>query len=137
MTAIQHQPSGSAPMVKPNPIANWWMTLKCQKAEVFQNIGDKETGKIYRIAWWKTKQILGQVFRLLMLIGLTIIGIFVGLWLICFNQGLKLRQELEVDEPTPQNILWKLAMVLFIEPCQRFFTWLKDGLKREFGWDLG
>jgi hypothetical protein len=136
MNAIQQQPSLPAPIVIANPIVSWWTSLQCQKAELSQNLGSQETGKIYRAAWWKTAQIFGQISRLLMLIGLSIVGFFVGLWLLCFYQGLKLRQDLEVDEPTPQNIVWKLLSVLILDPLDRFTKWLKASLKKEFNWDL-
>jgi hypothetical protein len=135
MNAIQ-QPSSPASVATSNPIASWGKSLYCTKAELVQNLSSQETGKIYRAAWWKTAQILGQISRLLMLIGLSIVGFFVGLWLLCFYQGFKLRQDLEVDEPTPQNIVWKLLSVLILDPLDRFVKWLKASLKDEFNWDL-
>lgn len=143
MTAIQTQPANPAPIqtdvgtASPlvNRVASWWMTIQCQKSEVCQNLANKETTKIYRAALWKTGQLLGQITRLLMLIGLSIIGFFVGLWLICFYKGRQLRQELE-QEPTPQNILWKLILALIINPVANFIKWLQTSLKREFNCTL-
>jgi hypothetical protein len=136
MNAIQQQPSSPVPVATSNPIASWGKSLYCTKTELVQNLSSQETGKIYRAAWSKTAKIFKQISRLLMLIGLSIVGFFVGLWLLCFYQGFKLRQDLEVDEPTPQNIVWKLLSVLILDPVERFIKWLKASLKKEFNWDL-
>jgi hypothetical protein len=135
MTAIQTQSASPAPIQTDDRVTSWWMTIQYQTSAICQNLANKETGKIYRAALWKTGQILGQFTRLLMLIGLSIVGFFVGLWLICFYKGRQLRQDLE-HEPTPQNILWKLISVLIINPVVNFIKWLKISLKREFNCTL-
>ncbi|NJN85162.1 MAG: hypothetical protein HC881_01030 [Leptolyngbyaceae cyanobacterium SL_7_1] len=130
------QPS-SFPTIPPPAEAarRWWNAIYCQTEELWQTITSRDTGKIYKEATWKTGQILILLLRLLLLIGISILGVFVFVWLLGYHSGHWLREHLEADQPTPAIILNRLIAILLL-PFQLTAIWLDRELNQAFGWNL-
>jgi len=136
MHSIQTQsPQFPALQTIPEALQRWWTTLYCQSNELWQTVSSRDTGRIYKEALWKTWQIFTLLSRLLLLIGISILGGFVFVWLLGFQIGRGLRVWLESDQPTPMTILNKLLAVLLL-PFQLATIWIDRQLKEAFGWDL-
>lgn len=136
MTSLQPQSSNlPSEQAVSNGFRRWWTTLQCKSSELWQNLSDRNTGKIYNAAFHKTWELIRQIGTLLLLILLSILGVLVGTWLVGFYSGRKLREWLETDDPTPQKIFTKLLALLLL-PFQLTTIWLDRTLKAAFGWDL-
>jgi hypothetical protein len=136
MTSLQPQstqlPTDLSPL---NGIRRWWTTLQCETSELWQNLTDRNTGKIYRSAFHKTWELISQVATILLLLLLTVVVAFCGAWLLGFQAGRQLRAWLETDNPTPKTIFAKLLSLLLL-PFQVATIWLDRTFKQVFGWDL-
>jgi hypothetical protein len=136
MDALQPQTSGF-PTIPPlaEAVQRWWNAIHCQTEELWQTITSRDTGKIYKEATWKTGQILLMLSRLLLLIGISILGVFLFVWLVGYHSGHWLREQLEADQPTPTTVFNKLIAILLL-PFQLTAIWLDRELNQAFGWDL-
>lgn len=136
MTSIQPQLTN---LLSQQPDANgvrrWWMTLQCTASDLWQNLSDRNTGKIYKNAFHKTWELLSQALTLLLLLLLSVVGILIGAWLVGFHTGRETRKWLEADNPTPRVIAAKFVSLLLL-PLQLITIWLDRALKAAFGWDL-
>ncbi|HIK56591.1 MAG TPA: hypothetical protein IGS37_15690 [Synechococcales cyanobacterium M55_K2018_004] len=136
MTSIQPQPANLPPeQMLADGVRRWWAKLQCTTTELWQNLSDRNTGKIYRSAFHKTWELLQQIGTLLLLLLLSLLGLLIGAWLLGFHTGREFRKWLEADSPTPQKIFAKLLAVLLL-PFQILTIWLDRALKQAFGWDL-
>jgi hypothetical protein len=116
-------------------LGRWWKTIQVQTEQFQQTLTKRDTGKIYRDALQRSWQLFKQSLTLISLVFLSIAGIFIGLWLIGFNAGRKLRDWLEIEEPTPSKIGLKITdFVLF--PFRWSIILLDKALNQAFGWEF-
>lgn len=136
-TALQPQSTTNLPadQALTKGLNRWWTTLQCEVSDLWQNVSDRNTGKIYRSALHKTWELLRQVATILLLLLITIVVLILGAWLLGFQAGRKLREWLEAENPTPGTIVAKF-FTLLLWPLQVFTRWLDRTLHRVFGWDL-
>ncbi len=135
MNPIQSQPAPETKNPLQEAVERWWKTIQVQTEQFQQTISKRDTGKIYREAFQRSWQLLKQSLTLISLIFLSIAGIFIGLWLIGFNAGRKLRDWLEIEEPTPSKIWLKLTDILLF-PFRWTIILLDKALNKAFGWDF-
>lgn len=136
MDALQTQTSNFPTIPPPGEaLQRWWNAIYCQTEELWQAITSRDTGKIYREAIWKTGQIIVLLLRLLLLIGISILGVFLFVWLLGYHTGRWFRDYLEADQPTPLTILNRAIAILLL-PFQLAAIWLDRQLKEAFGWDF-
>lgn len=116
-------------------LGRWWKTVNVQTEQFQQIVTKRDTGKIYREALQRSWQLFKQSLTLISLVFLSIAGILIGLWLIGFNSGRKLRDWLEIEEPTPNKIGLKITdFVLF--PFRWSIILLDKALNQAFGWEF-
>ena len=136
MNALEPQTSNFPTIPPPSEaLQRWWNAIYCQTEELWQAITSRDTGKIYKEAIWKTGQIIILLLRLLLLIGISILGVFLFVWLLGYHAGYWFREQLEVDQPTPLTIFGKVIAILLL-PFQLTAIWLDRELNQAFGWDL-
>lgn len=136
MDALQTRTAGFPTIPPPaEALRRWWNAIYCQTEELWQTIISRDTGKIYREAFWKTGQIIVLLLRLLLLIGISILGVFLFVWLLGYHTGRWFRDEIETAQPTPIAILKKVLAILLL-PFQLTTRWLDDQFKQAFGWNL-
>jgi hypothetical protein len=124
MNTIQTQTS-SLPAIPPpaEALQRWWNTIYCHTEELWQVTTNRDTGKIYKNALWKTWQIIVLAVRLLLLITISVLGIGIFVWLLGYHSGNWLREHLEADNPTPAMIVQGLWQALLF-PFQYAAIWL-------------
>ena len=136
MDALQTQTSRFPTLPPPGEaLQRWWNAIYCQTEELWQITTSRDTGKIYKEATWKTGQIIVLLLRLLLLIGISILGVFLFVWLLGYHSGHWFRQQLEADQPTPGSMFKKLIAILLL-PFQLTAIWLDRELNQAFGWNL-
>jgi hypothetical protein len=135
MNPIQSQPAPETKNSLQAAFERWWKTIQVQTEQFQQTVSKRDTGKIYREAFQRSWQLLKQSLTLISLIFLSIAGIFIGLWLIGFNAGRKLRDWLEIEEPTPSKIWLKVTDILLF-PFRWTIILLDKALNKAFGWDF-
>jgi hypothetical protein len=138
MTSVQPKPSGSDfPTIPPLAEAGdrWWNTISCQTEELWQAVTSRDTGKIYKEAFWKTGQILFLIGRLLLLLILSGLGIFLFAWLLGYHSGVWARKQIDKTTPTPLAVLKKVWMIL-LTPWRLVAIQIDKILHEAFGWDL-
>jgi hypothetical protein len=113
----------------------WWKMIYCQTEELLQATTSRNTGKIYKEALWKTWQIILLLGRLLLLIGISTVGIFLFAWLLGYHSGRWSREQLMATEPTVLMI-FKQVLAILLWPFSWMAAWLDRTLKESFGWDL-
>jgi hypothetical protein len=116
-------------------LGRWWKTIQVQTEQFQQTVTKRDTGKIYRDALQRSWQLFKQSLTLISLVFLSIAGIFIGLWLIGFNSGRKLRDWLEIEEPTPSKIGLKITDFLLF-PFRWSIILLDKALNQAFGWEF-
>jgi hypothetical protein len=109
--------------------------IQYQTIELWQNLSDADTGKIYQKALLKSWQLLQQIGRLLFLLFLLVAAICIWVWSVGFQSGRLFRQWLNVEEPTPQDIVLKFSDTLLL-PLKVGIVWLEAEIKKAFDWDL-
>jgi hypothetical protein len=135
MNPIQSQATPPAPSPVQAALGRWWKTIQVQTEQFQQTLTKRDTGKIYRDALQRSWQLFKQSLTLISLVFLSIAGIFIGLWLIGFNAGRKLRDWLEIEEPTPSKIGLKITdFILF--PFRWSIILLDKALNQAFGWEF-
>jgi hypothetical protein len=135
MNPIQSSPAPTTPHPIQAAIGRWWKTIQVQTEQFQQTVAKRDTGKIYRDAFQRSWQLFKQGLTLIALVFLSIAGIFIGLWLIGFNAGRKLRDWLEIEEPTPSKIGLKVTDTV-LWPFRWTIILLDKALNTAFGWDF-
>jgi hypothetical protein len=135
MNPIQSQATPPTTSPVQAALGRWWKTIQVQTEQFQQTVTKRDTGKIYRDALQRSWQLFKQSLTLISLVFLSIAGIFIGLWLIGFNAGRKLRDWLEIEEPTPSKIGLKITdFILF--PFRWSIILLDKALNQAFGWEF-
>lgn len=135
MNPLQSQTTPIATSPVQAALGRWWKTVQVQTEQFQQTLTKRDTGKIYRDAFQRSWQLFKQSLTLISLVFLSIAGIFIGLWLTGFNAGRKLRDWLEIEEPTPSKIGLKMTdFVLF--PFRWSIILLDKALNQAFGWEF-
>ncbi len=135
MNPLQSQATPPATSPVQAALGRWWKTIQVQSEQFQQTVTKQDTGKIYRDALQRSWQLFKQSLTLISLVFLSIAGIFIGLWLIGFNAGRKLRDWLEIEEPTPSKIGLKITdFILF--PFRWSIILLDKALNQAFGWEF-
>jgi hypothetical protein len=135
MNPIQSQPTTAPIQPIQAAFGRWWKTIQVQTEQFQQTVSKRDTGKIYRDAFQRSWQLFKQSLTLISLVFLSIVGIFIGLWLIGFNAGRQFRDWLEIEEPTP-NKIWLKTTDIILFPFRWSIILLDKALNQAFGWDF-
>ncbi len=102
-----------------------------QLGETFSN---KETAVVYQQAAEKTWKLFKQAIALFFHLFLLLIALIIWVWGISFECGFNFRKWIEVEQPTIDEIIFRLFKFL-VWPLKRIYEWANAFLKEHLGWD--